>query len=112
MTLSPWIIYLWGISDDVKAALGIAAAIFLIITFAFALIAFIEEIDGAVKAAVVTGVTAFLFGYFSALIPSSKTIAVMIVAPAIINSDPIQKDLPELYKAAKDALMSTLTKQP
>ena len=33
----------------------------------------------------------------------------MVVAPAIVNSEPIQKDLPELYKAAKDALMHTLT---
>ena len=51
----------------------------------------------------------FLF-FVASLMPSSRTIAVMVVAPAIINSEPIQKDLPELYKAAKDALMGTLKK--
>lgn len=39
-----------------------------------------------------------------ALIPSSKTIAMMVAIPAIANSEPIQKDLPELYQLAKDAL--------
>ena len=42
------------------------------------------------------------------LVPSSRTIALMIVAPAIINSEPIQKDLPEIYQMAKEALKQTL----
>ncbi len=40
----------------------------------------------------------------SCFLPSSKTIAMMVALPAIANSEPIQKDLPELYQLAKDAL--------
>lgn len=47
-------------------------------------------------------------GTISALTPSSKAIAVMVIAPAIINSEPIQKDSPEIYQMAKDALKETL----
>lgn len=41
-------------------------------------------------------------------IPSSKTIAVMVIAPAIVNSKPVQEDVPELYNLAVDALKSSL----
>ena len=42
-------------------------------------------------------------------IPSSKTIAMMVAIPAIANSEPIQKDIPELYQLAKDALKEQIT---
>lgn len=44
----------------------------------------------------------------STLMPDKQTVALMVVAPAIINSEPIQKDLPEIYQMAKDALKQTL----
>lgn len=110
MTLSPWIIYLWGIADGIKGVTGVGAALLIIATFIFVLIKILEDEDNALKAAIASAMLAVVLALFSALTPSSKTIAVMVVAPAIVNSEPIQKDLPELYKAAKDALMSTLTK--
>lgn len=46
-----------------------------------------------------------------ALLPSSKTIAMMVAIPAIANSEPIQKDIPELYQLAKEALKEQITGQ-
>lgn len=139
MTLSPWIIYLWGIADNLNAT----AVLFSILTGAAFLILLIVRIVHAsvkepddkqrksehwkdeqlckdyVAAQAVLAHTKtpfrvvaplFIVAVLTAtLAPSSRTIAVMVVAPAIVNSEPIQKDLPELYKAAKDALMHTLT---
>ena len=40
--------------------------------------------------------------------PSTKTIAVMYAVPAIVNSKPVQQDLPELYQMGVEALKSQL----
>jgi len=42
------------------------------------------------------------------LLPSTKTLAAMIIVPAIVNSDAIQKDVPEIYELAKDRLKEAL----
>lgn len=115
MTLSPWIIYLWGIADSIdnaahffSVASGIAA---IICTFCYIVCRYEKDERGIEILPIKTVWVIFLASLSLDIAwPSSKTIAVMVVAPAIINSEPIQKDLPELYKAAKDALMSTLTK--
>ena len=44
-------------------------------------------------------VLGMIAGLFHALMPSSKTVALMVVVPAIVNSQPVQKDLPEIYNA-------------
>lgn len=46
----------------------------------------------------------FTLGMLGMVIPSTKTIALMVTLPAIANSEPVQKDLPELYQLAKEAL--------
>lgn len=111
MSLSPWIIYLWGIADGLSATL-FAASIFSAVSYLVYCVAkWLDNQEDTIKrpSTCHIWITAIL-ALFSVLTPSSKTIAVMVVAPAIVNSAPIQKDLPDLYKAAKDALMSTLTK--
>ena len=40
--------------------------------------------------------------------PSTKTIAVMYAVPAIVNSKPVQQDLPELYQMGVEALKAQL----
>lgn len=42
------------------------------------------------------------------LAPSSDTIAMMVVIPAIVDSKIVQQDLPELYNAAVGALKDSL----
>lgn len=115
MTLSPWIIYLWGIADSINNAAhffsvgsGIAT---LVCTVCYLACKYDNDERGVEVLPIKTVWVIFLAAFsINVAFPSSKTIAVMVVAPAIVNSAPIQKDLPELYKVAKDALMSTLTK--
>jgi hypothetical protein len=136
MSISPWIIYLWGIADQLRPCLGVASLFFIFYSLIMRLVsgfakqdairkrscaygtskereeAAAEELDvqsqndlKTCKRAWAVGVA--LFGA-ATMFPSSKTIALMVVIPALLNSEPIQKDLPELYQMAKDALKQTL----
>jgi hypothetical protein len=60
------------------------------------------------KWATVSGTVAAIFAILGALVPTSKTIAMMVVIPAIANSKVIQQDLPDIYNAAVEALKSSL----
>jgi hypothetical protein len=42
------------------------------------------------------------------LMPSTNTLAAMFIAPAIANSEVVQKDVPELYNLAVEALKQKL----
>lgn len=118
MTLSPWIIYLWGIADNASASLrGLGIGLLFASSLGSIGVALFSAApsdilpETAVKCWIWIRrslIAGLIFLITSALMPSSKTIAVMVVAPAIINSEPIQKDLPEIYQLAKDALKSTL----
>lgn len=53
---------------------------------------------------------AVLLSLASVLIPSSNTIAMMVVIPKIADSKVIQADIPDLYNAAVEALKSSFKK--
>lgn len=128
MTISPWLIYLWGISDqmlNVANFLSIACGVIGAIIGVIALIAtsvseecstsrMMDEptgkrwFTGAKRLLVASGIFTLVY----MLTPSSKTIAVMVILPAIVNSEPIQKDLPDLYRIAVDALKKELSGEP
>ena len=119
MELSPLIIYLWGIADEANHVAFLFAAMtvlgFSVLSFGIAM--GIEEFgEDSVKAILgarrICGIMMPVFVAISILMPSSKTIAIMVIAPAIINSEPIQKDLPELYDMALDAINSNLYPEP
>ena len=110
MTLSPWIIYLWGLADEIKCLFGISAFLSITVTIVYCIWKGMG--DGEIRNLKFLKnliIISFVLGLSSAFIPSSKTIAIMVVAPAIINSKPIQKDLPELYSVAIEALKNSLT---
>lgn len=126
MQLSPWLIYLWGIADSlfglflaIAIVSGVTAFV-VAVTIAFArsnntmypsLYANLDPDAVAARRWPIVrrvGICAAMFALIAALTPSSKTIAIMVVAPAIVNSEPIQKDLPEIYNLAKDALKDAL----
>lgn len=46
------------------------------------------------------------------LIPSTKTLAVMIIAPAIVNSSVVQQDIPELYSLGVEKLKEAMGAAP
>lgn len=43
------------------------------------------------------------------LLPSSKTMAAMIILPAIVNNEKVQQEAGELYKIAKEGLRELVT---
>lgn len=102
--MTPFTIYLWQLADSIKDLFGVVAIILGCAAGFLLFIATLEQEALLVKIGAILLVATFLFGACTALIPSSKTIAMMIAIPAIANSEPIQKDLPELYQLAKDAL--------
>lgn len=115
MTLSPFIIYLWGIADNLQTLFCILGIIFGIAALFTLLFANIErggfatpEGKRLVRPFAITACLAFVCAACAALTPSSKTLAIMVVAPAIVNSKPIQQDLPEVYSLAVDALKQSL----
>lgn len=48
------------------------------------------------------------FGAIRTITPSSDTIAMMVVIPQITQSSVVQKDIPELYRSAVEALKRQL----
>ena len=105
-------LYLWGIVDELKLVCGFLASVCLLLLIASRIIADCESRGdsknqlGYRKSLIVTGAIALLVGVF---LPNSKTIAVMVVVPALVESKAIQKDLPELYDMGIKALKSSLT---
>jgi hypothetical protein len=47
---------------------------------------------------------AIVFALISALLPSSKTAAAMLILPAIVNNEAIQQEAGDLYRLAKQGL--------
>jgi hypothetical protein len=134
--MNPWIIYLWGIADQVRPIIGVTST-FLIIgsVTCFTVVCVLksdmaearqkslnydaerhtkkaDDIQNALpewqKRYKLLGICGGLLMAVATFLPSSKTIALMVVVPAVMNSEPIQKDLPELYQMAKEALKQTL----
>lgn len=124
-TISPFMIYLWSMADGIKDTIYSGAIPFFIISLVGFIITTIISIAGAndlkentlAKLKQVWGVcrnvaiAALLVLFAQSLIPSSKTIAMMAIIPAITNGSVVQKDIPELYDAAKEAAVSLLKEQ-
>ncbi len=117
MQISPWLIYLWGQVDTWLSVFGFLAGICSIIGLAGSIVTrlfadsdFPNRNEAGCIRKIFLGI--LIFGIFSIgvrlLVPNSKTIATMVVLPAIVNSQPIQKDLPEIYDIAIKALKEKL----
>ncbi len=109
------LIYFWGIADNVRHAIGFAAILSLIAIFAVTAWLLIaddlipDETRKALKKSITPLIVATVFfGTVSMLTPSSKTIAAIAIVPAILDSEVIRTDVPELYEAAKKALLDNL----
>lgn len=118
MTLSPWIIYLWGIADGIinlSIPLAMISGCCALLLTIFIIIEEYENnpdteprrtLERTLNYLIATLVAASLVAM---LTPSSKTIAIMVVAPAIVNSKPVQEDMPELYTIAIEAMKERLS---
>lgn len=115
MNISPWLIYLWGIADNARAMFGIFTGVAAFVGVIGFIITTVEsdDIEGPLLTRLqrIFGrllIAAVVAACLATFIPSSKTIAVMVIAPALVNSKPVQEDIPELYSIAIDALKSSL----
>ena len=134
--MSPWIIYLWGVADQVQRGFSMIGTFALLFAGACYFIANMLTSDASRKRQFAYGEdkqrdideadrfdrnaaqyrkkcslllsVGYCLIFTALLMPNSKTIALMVVVPAVLNSEPIQKDLPELYQMAKEAFKETL----
>ncbi len=133
--MNAFTIYLWGIADGAKSAAGYLAfistafyAVVLISGF-FSIFDKVPEsvpdnstskedlathrsaITTTAKRVLARSMWAFLIPLFfvtlSTLLPDSKTIACMVIIPRIAESEAIQRDGPDMFRAAKDALVES-----
>ena len=115
MTISPFTVYLVMQADSIKTvAVGFATitGFAAVITTVFKYFGRDQLTESEVAAmdkwqprvAMATVALAVL----AAALPPTKTLAAMIIVPAIANSDAIQKDVPEIYELAKDRLKEAL----
>lgn len=111
MNISPFAIYLWQLVDELRYSFDFAALAMVIVGGIALLIAIMEEQEKDhfvmiwAKRIFQIGIGFCIFGTF---IPSSKTIAMMVVIPEITHSKAVEKDLPELYDLAMKALKEQL----
>lgn len=112
MNISPWTIYLWQLADDLKNLLAVPSIAVGILSAIALGVAFLEDEKTVIKLAVKAILfIAFPLGFMSALIPSSRTIAMMVVIPRLTESKAVQTDLPELYDIAIKTLKDQFTKE-
>ncbi len=106
--MSPWLIYAWLQVDAVRAVFGTASVLGIFFGCMAGVFAFTDGIavPGWARAAVVSGA---IVGLVTLALPSSRTIALMYVLPRVADSEVIQRDVPELYRMAVDALKSQLS---
>lgn len=119
MSTSPLTIYLWQQADEFRS-ICFFVAIAGFVGLALALIVWSVGTTGGKdpeaqrmvalsKVAMRTCVfIAVPFGAIRTITPSSDTIAMMVVIPQIEQSSVVQKDIPELYRSAVEALKRQL----
>lgn len=115
MNTTPLTIYLWQLADKLTdfskgtAVICFAAGVIFSISSTFP-----ELEDDTMKSLRKSCrkliIAAASLGCLATLLPSSSTIAMMVVVPEIAHSKVIQQDLPDIYNAAVDALKNQLKK--
>lgn len=118
MTLTPLTIYLWQLADQISGAASILAL------FAGAILAIVFTIGYGIQSdfpaaapelkamRVISGILFPLSIAVAAFTPSSDTVAMMVVIPQITESSVVQKDIPELYNIAIEALKKQIKGNP
>lgn len=110
--MNPLLIYIWGQVDNIHGFCKVMTVLsivgFILLTIGL-IIATADSADGKIISALrnfrrVFIISLFCVLPFSLFLPSSKTIALMVVLPAIEQSKVIQQDLPDIYNLAVEQL--------
>lgn len=110
MIISPWLIYFASIADNIHSAfatIGFFSAIgFAILTFIYFILAQDEEalIEVLSPYRWGLGIFAFLCIMIAVLTPSSNSVYKIIIIPAVINSQVVQKLPDELQQFIEQEL--------
>jgi hypothetical protein len=111
--ITPFDIYLIGISDNASQIFGIGAIISIILCIIIGLAqigAFVESVDEFKAPLKKTFDRCFwsvlIFGFLSAIIPSSKTLAAMYVIPPIVKAVNGNKQIQQIPQAVVDLIKS------
>lgn len=103
--ITPFEVYIVMQADDVKNALeGLAGLSLLTAGCLVVFSSLAEEALVVPKKSTALLIFGILCGVTSSLVPSTKTAAAMLVVPAIVNNERLQKEASELYQIAKKAL--------
>lgn len=119
MNISPWEMYLVLQLDSIRAALNTFSTLgfFLFCPFCllfpfFADAAGIKNTPAIIKKTAKVGALVLVPAFIlTATIPSSRTMAAMIVVPAIVNNPSIRSEAGELYELAKEALRGVVKQE-
>lgn len=116
MKIDSLTIYLWQLADSLRSTFQgftSAAAIPAVILFVASLMGYdlIEKdfLSSMRKWGRRLIIISAALGILQAMIPSSNTIAMMVVIPKIAESKVIQQDLPEMYDIAIKALKEQIS---
>jgi len=116
MNITPLTIYLWQLADKLISCAELFS-FFLGFAVVIAVIGFIavlaDDCDDQLKtfSARILIVVSIFFSLAISLVtfvPSSKTVAMMVIIPEIANSKVLQQDAPDIYNAAVEALKGAL----
>ena len=119
MSTSPFTIYLWQQADEFRSVcsfLAISSFVGLVLAIVVWAVGTTGGEDPEARRMVALSkvairICAFIavpFGAIRTITPTSDTIAMMVVIPQITQSSVVQKDIPELYRAAVEALKNQL----
>jgi len=119
MNISPLTIYLWQFVDYARESMQVGWGILMTTTVVFGILSLCARSSDAdaseeTKKSLLSwtkrmGVFTTIVGIIFTLTPTSKTIAMMVIIPKIVDSKVVQQDLPEIYDLALKALKEQLT---
>lgn len=107
-------IYLWGILDKIRITLltfGILTTLFFFISMLFTILdshCKKETVEKWAKRNKVGLPISVIIIFVAILVPTSNNFAMMFVIPKVVESEAIQKDIPELWEAAVSSLKEKL----
>lgn len=114
MTLSPFLVYLVLQADDIRfwVALALLAPAILL-----SVIGGMFCIDGSYEKdypkpfprPAILAISMICGVLWVGLAPKTNTLAAMVIAPAIVNSEVVQTDIPELYKLGVESIKKSLS---
>ena len=113
--ITPLTIYLWQLADKIATSLQTVSGFILAFAVICIVVSTFPELDEEVaNRSRKKGSRAFLISmalFLSAtLIPSSNTVAMMVIVPRIAESKVLQQDVPDIYNAAVQAVKDALKK--